>query len=117
MVAVGSLTPTPPSNPEEAREVLDAYVASLQARGHEPLRAIEGEVKRSYLGGFFQVMDGSGSELDEVKAPSGALYNFVTSVWAADDGELHVIVEMQDDAAPYGSVTYDFFMDPDGSVH
>src|SRR3954470_21454897 len=90
---MGWFTPTPPSNPDEARAMMDAHIAALRERGYESLRAIEGKVVRSYLGGFFKVMDGDGPELDEAVAPSGTLYHFTTSVWTCDDGELSVEVD------------------------
>jgi hypothetical protein len=113
MVCVGPFTPKPPSNPDEARSIMDAHIAALRERSYESLRAIEGNVRRSYLGGFFKVMDGEGLELDEAVAPSGALYHLTTSVWTCDDGELSVEVELQEDAPPGGSLTEEFEVRPD----
>jgi hypothetical protein len=110
------MVPRRPSNPQEARAVLDAHLGELRKRSYEDLRQIEGEEKRSYLGGLVREMDGPGSELDEVVAPSGALYNFVTRVWVNRDGSLSVSVTLQEDAEPYGSLDDEFTMAPDGSL-
>ncbi len=112
---MGLFAPKPPSNPEEARSIMDAHIAALRERGYESLRAIDGNVTRSYLGGFFKVMDGDGMELDEATAPSGALYHLTTSVWTSDDGELTVEVELQEDAPPGGSMCDEFEVPPDQS--
>jgi hypothetical protein len=115
------LTPKPPSDPQEARAVLHKYVADLQARGYDAVRAVGGEVKSTHVGGFLAVMETDHELADsvapqEARAPSGALYHFVTSVWAGKDGVLDVTVDLQEDAEPGGQLTVDFQMSPDGTV-
>jgi hypothetical protein len=113
---MGWLRSSRPSNPAEAQAVLDRHVADVIERGYEGLRAIEGDVVSTHLGGLIRTMDGDGSVLAEVTAPSGALYNLVTSAWGNRDGSLEVEVRLQEDAEPYGQLSTQFTMKPDGTV-
>jgi hypothetical protein len=76
-----------------------------------------GEVKRSWFGGRFELIEGDVGELSEAVGPSGALYHLNTEAWwdAGNGGDIRVVVELQEDAEPGAELITDFIIAPDGS--
>lgn len=103
----------PLSNEAEARRLLADKVAQLRALGYERLRSMN-TTRHVVLGVQF---GGHPSELDEVTADSGLLYQLETDVMWDDKkgGNLRVIVTLFEDCLVSRTLTDDFIIAPDGT--